>query len=56
MAKVQTKKRTKAKVRKNVLEGVVHIHATFNNTITSPNMEIPNHQPITSTRHSFRNN
>ena len=33
MAKVQTKKRAKAKVRKNVLEGVVHIHATFNNTI-----------------------
>ena len=26
-------KRTKAKVRKNILEGVVHIHATFNNTI-----------------------
>ena len=33
MAKVQTKKRTKAKVRKSVLEGVAHIHATFNNTI-----------------------
>ena len=40
MAKVQSKKRTKAKVRKNVLEGVAHIHATFNNTIvtiTDPN-------------------
>ena len=33
MAKAQTKRRTKAKVRKNVLEGVAHIHATFNNTI-----------------------
>ena len=33
MAKVQSKKRTKAKVRKNILEGVAHIHATFNNTI-----------------------
>jgi small subunit ribosomal protein S11 len=33
MAKVQNKKRTKAKVRKNILEGVAHVHATFNNTI-----------------------
>ena len=33
MAKVQNKKRTKAKVLKNILEGVAHVHATFNNTI-----------------------
>ncbi len=33
MAKAPTKKRTKPKVRKNVAEGVAHIHATFNNTI-----------------------
>ena len=33
MAKSTGKKRTKAKVRKNVVEGVAHIHATFNNTI-----------------------
>ena len=33
MAKSTGKKRTKAKLRKNVVEGVAHIHATFNNTI-----------------------
>ena len=33
MAKSTGKKRTKAKVRKNVVEGIAHIHATFNNTI-----------------------
>ncbi|HCY13565.1 MAG: 30S ribosomal protein S11 [Arenicellales bacterium] len=33
MAKAPAKKRTKPKVRKNVAEGVAHIHATFNNTI-----------------------
>ena len=27
--------KTKAKVRKNVTEGVAHIHATFNNTIVT---------------------
>ena len=31
MAKVST--RTKKKVKKNVVEGVAHIHASFNNTI-----------------------
>jgi len=33
MAKAPAKKRTNPKVRKNVAEGVAHIHATFNNTI-----------------------
>lgn len=33
MAKAPAKKRTKAKVRKHVVEGVAHIHASFNNTI-----------------------
>lgn len=33
MAKVQNKKRTKAKVKKHIPEGVAHVHATFNNTI-----------------------
>ena len=33
MAKSTGKNRTKAKVRKNVVEGIAHIHATFNNTI-----------------------
>ncbi|GJL82790.1 MAG: 30S ribosomal protein S11 [marine bacterium B5-7] len=32
MAKT-VKKRTKAKVKKHVVEGVAHIHASFNNTI-----------------------
>src|SRR5690606_35720858 len=33
MAKAPAKKRTKAKVKKHVVEGVAHIHASFNNTI-----------------------
>ena len=33
MAKVTTKKKTKAKAKKSVAEGIAHIHATFNNTI-----------------------
>ncbi len=35
MAKGKTSKkgRTKAKVKKNVVEGIAHIHASFNNTI-----------------------
>ena len=33
MAKVTAKKKTKAKTKKSVAEGIVHIHATFNNTI-----------------------
>ena len=33
MAKVST--RTKKKVKKNVVEGVAHIHASFNNTIVT---------------------
>ena len=35
MAKSTGKKRTKAKVRKNVVEGIAHIHSTFNNTIVT---------------------
>ena len=36
MAKGTSKNtRTKAKVRKNVQEGIAHIHATFNNTIVT---------------------
>ena len=33
MAKVTAKKKTKAKAKKSIAEGVAHIHATFNNTI-----------------------
>ncbi|MFA4916662.1 MAG: 30S ribosomal protein S11 [Syntrophales bacterium] len=33
MAKVATKKTTKKKVKKNILEGIAHIQSTFNNTI-----------------------
>ena len=33
MAKVTAKKKTKAKTKKSVSEGIAHIHATFNNTI-----------------------
>ena len=33
MAKATAKKKAKAKVKKSVAEGIVHIHATFNNTI-----------------------
>ena len=33
MAKATAKKKTKAKSKKSVAEGIAHIHATFNNTI-----------------------
>jgi small subunit ribosomal protein S11 len=33
MAKATGKKKTKAKAKKSVAEGIAHIHATFNNTI-----------------------
>ena len=33
MAKVTAKKKTKAKTKKSIAEGIAHIHATFNNTI-----------------------
>ena len=33
MAKAKTKKRSKVKARRVVVEGIAHIHATFNNTI-----------------------
>ena len=33
MAKVTAKKKTKAKAKKSISEGIAHIHATFNNTI-----------------------
>ena len=33
MAKATAKKKTKAKAKKSVAEGIAHIHATFNNTI-----------------------
>jgi small subunit ribosomal protein S11 len=33
MAKVTAKKKTKAKAKKSVAEGIAHIHASFNNTI-----------------------
>ena len=35
VAKKQTKKIRKKKVRKNILKGVVHIQSTFNNTIVT---------------------
>lgn len=33
MAKATGKKRTKARVKKTVVEGIAHVHASFNNTI-----------------------
>ncbi|MCL5051921.1 MAG: 30S ribosomal protein S11, partial [Gammaproteobacteria bacterium] len=33
MAKTQTNTRARKKVKKNVLDGVAHIYASFNNTI-----------------------
>ena len=33
MAKAKPKKRSKVKARRVVVEGIAHIHATFNNTI-----------------------
>ncbi|MED5407404.1 MAG: 30S ribosomal protein S11 [Pseudomonadota bacterium] len=33
MAKAAGKKRTKARTKKTVIEGIAHIHASFNNTI-----------------------
>ena len=35
MAKAKVKKRVKAKVKKTVVEGIAHVHASFNNTIIS---------------------
>ena len=35
MAKAKVKKRIKAKVKKTVVEGIAHVHASFNNTIIS---------------------
>ena len=33
MAKANTASRVRKKVRKTVSEGIVHVHASFNNTI-----------------------
>lgn len=33
MAKAKTASRTRRKVKKNVVDGVAHVHASFNNTI-----------------------
>ena len=33
MAKAKSKKRSKVKAKRGVVEGIAHIHATFNNTI-----------------------
>ena len=33
MAKAKSKKRSKVKAKRVVVEGIAHIHATFNNTI-----------------------
>jgi len=33
MAKAAVKKKTKAKAKKSIAEGIAHIHASFNNTI-----------------------
>ena len=35
MAKAKTASKTKKKVKKNITEGVAHVHASFNNTIIS---------------------
>ena len=35
MAKAPTTARTRKKVKKNVVDGVAHIHASFNNTIVT---------------------
>ena len=33
MAKTATKVKVRKKVKKNVAEGIAHVHASFNNTI-----------------------
>ncbi|MCL4171323.1 UNVERIFIED_CONTAM: hypothetical protein GTU68_040006, partial [Idotea baltica] len=35
MAKAGTKTTTRKKVKKNIIDGVAHIHASFNNTIVT---------------------
>jgi small subunit ribosomal protein S11 len=35
MAKANTATRTRKKVKKNVAEGIAHVHASFNNTIVT---------------------
>ena len=35
MAKSPTTARTRKKVKKNVVDGIAHVHATFNNTIVT---------------------
>lgn len=35
MAKPKSTSKTKKKVKKNIVEGIAHIHASFNNTIIS---------------------
>jgi small subunit ribosomal protein S11 len=35
MARVTAKKKTKVKAKKSIAEGIVHIHASFNNTIVA---------------------
>lgn len=38
----KTKKVTKKKIKKNILKGIAHIHATFNNTIVTITDELGN--------------
>ncbi|QJC30865.1 30S ribosomal protein S11 [Enterobacteriaceae endosymbiont of Macroplea appendiculata] len=35
MAKIKTEKQNKKNTRKNIIDGIAHIHASFNNTIIS---------------------
>ena len=35
MAKAPTTARTRKKVKKNVVDGIAHVHASFNNTIVT---------------------
>ena len=35
MAKSPTTARTRKKVKKNVVDGIAHVHASFNNTIVT---------------------
>ena len=40
MAKPSGKSTTKKKVKKTVVDGIAHIHASFNNTIVTTNKQV----------------
>ncbi len=46
MAKANTASRVRKKVRKTVSEGIVHVHASFNNTIITITTSITDVTPL----------